>query len=59
MFVFKVLIHPLNEVVLEHSFDELVEQVRSDKFIYICVQKVLCERLSDMSFGLQITQINE
>lgn len=45
MFVFEVLADPLNKVVLKHSLDELVEQVRSDELVDISVGKVFCERL--------------
>jgi hypothetical protein len=35
----KIVLHPLNEVVLEASFDNLVEEVGSDKLVHICTRK--------------------
>ena len=48
----KVLTHPLNKVVLEHPFNELMEQVRSDELVDIGVGKVFCERLEVVSSGV-------
>jgi len=41
MFAFKMLTHPIDEVILENSFDELMEDVRSYQFINICMGKMV------------------
>lgn len=45
MFTFKVFTHPLNEVILEYSLDELVKQVRGDKFVDVGIWEVFCKWL--------------
>ena len=45
MFKLKVLACPLDKVVLEHSLDKLVEDVRGYEFMNVRVRKVVCERL--------------
>ena len=50
MFVFEVLAHPLNKVVLEHPLNELVEQVQSDELIYIGIGEVFSKRLGSGEF---------
>ena len=55
----KVLTHPLNKVVLEHPFNELVEQVWSDEFIDIGVGEVFCERLEAVSSRVKNHRINK
>ena len=46
MFELKVLARPLDKVVLEHSLDKLVEDVRGYEFINVGARKVVCERLA-------------
>ena len=45
MFMHKVLAHPINEVILEYTFDKLVEEVRSYQLVNICTRKMLSEQL--------------
>ena len=45
MFTFKVLTHPLNEVVLEYPLDELVKQVWGDELVDVSIGEVFCKRL--------------
>lgn len=45
MLMLKVLAHPLNKVVFEYAFDELVEEVRSYQFMDVCAGEILGERL--------------
>jgi len=45
MLMLKVLAHPLNKVVLENTFDELVEEVRCYQFMDVCAGKMLGEWL--------------
>jgi len=53
MFMFKVLAHPLNEVVFKHPLDELVEQIWSDKLVNIGIGEVFCEGLEPISHRLR------
>jgi hypothetical protein len=55
MFMFKVLAHPLNEVVLEYPLDELVKQVRGDELVDISIREVFCKRLGGGEFWITIT----
>ena len=41
----KVFTHPLNEVILKHSLNELVKQIWSDKLIDVGVGEVVSKRL--------------
>lgn len=41
MFVLKVLANPLNKVVFEYTFDELVEEVRGYQFVDVCAGEML------------------
>ena len=41
----KVLAHPLNEVVFEYTFDELVEEVWSYQFVDVCTREMFSEWL--------------
>jgi hypothetical protein len=41
----QVLTYPFNKVVLEHTFDELVEEIRSYQFMDVCPGEVLSEWL--------------
>lgn len=41
----KVLAHPLDKVVFEHAFDELVEEVRSYQFMDVCTREMFGEWL--------------
>jgi hypothetical protein len=34
-------------VILENTFDQLVEEVRSDQLVNICTRKMFCERLGE------------
>lgn len=45
MCVLKIFTHPVNEMVLEDPLDELMEEVGSDQFVYICTGKMLSEWL--------------
>jgi len=45
MLMLKVLTHPLNKVVFEYAFDELVEEVWSYQFMDVCVGEMLGEWL--------------
>ena len=47
MLFFKVLHHPLNEVVFEHSLNDLVEEVWGDQFVDVCMGKVFGKWLGD------------
>jgi len=46
MFVFKILTHPINKMILEHSFDKLVEDVWRYQLVNICTGEVLSKRLA-------------
>jgi len=50
MFVFKVLAHPLNKVILEYPLDELVKQIWSNELVDISVGKIVSERLDSDEF---------
>ena len=41
----KVLAHPLDKVVFEYAFDELVEEVRSYQFVDVCTREMFGEWL--------------
>jgi hypothetical protein len=45
MHIFKILYHPLNEVVLEYPLYDLVKEVRGDQFIDVRIGEVFSERL--------------
>jgi hypothetical protein len=45
MLMLKVLAHPLDEVVFEYTFDELVEEVRSYQFVDVRTREMLSEWL--------------
>jgi len=45
MLMLKVLAHPLNKVVFEYTFDELVEEVRGYQLMDVCVGEMLSEWL--------------
>ena len=49
MLFFKIAHNPLNEVVFEHTLDELVKQIWGDEAIDVCMGKVLSERLEGES----------
>ena len=38
---FKVVDYPLNQVIFEYTFDELMEEVRGDELIDVGIRKVL------------------
>jgi len=42
---FQVFFHPIYEVVLKSSFDELVQDIRGDKLVYIGMGKIICKWL--------------
>ena len=44
----KIVLHPLDEVVLEAPFDNLVEEVRSNKLVHVCTWKRVCKGLESM-----------
>jgi len=56
--VFKVFTHPLDEVVLEYSFDELVKQIWSDELIDVGIGEVFSKWLdgNELDLGWQITK---
>jgi hypothetical protein len=43
----KILTHPLNEMILEGPFDDLMEKIRGEDFMDVCARKVCCERLQE------------
>ena len=45
MFFSKILCHPFNEVVFEHSLDDLVQEVQGDQFVDICMGEVFSKWL--------------
>lgn len=45
MLVLKVLADPVDEVVLEYTLDELMEEVRSYQLVDVCTRKVLSKGL--------------
>lgn len=53
MFMFKVFTHPLNEVILEYTLDELVKQVWGDKFIDVGIWEVFCKWLGGDELQVQ------
>lgn len=48
MFAFKVLAHPVDEVIFEDPFDELMKEIGGYQFIDICVGKMVCKRLAEL-----------
>ena len=46
VFAFKVLTGPLDEMVLEHTLDNLVEDIRGDQLVDVCAREVICEWLA-------------
>jgi len=46
----QVLAHPFNKVVLEHTFDELVEEIWSYQFMDVCTGEMLGEWLGRMAW---------
>ena len=49
MLFFKIVHDPLNKVVFEHAFDELVKQIWGDEFIDVRMGKMFGERLEGES----------
>lgn len=45
MFKFQVLTHPFNEVILECSFDELMQNIGSKELMDVGARKVVCKGL--------------
>ncbi len=41
----EVFSHQGHKVVLECSFDDLMQQVQGDKFVDVGAQKIVCKRL--------------
>ena len=52
-FSFEVFDHPINKVIFEDSFNELVEDVWGDQFIDICTREMLSEWLKKAAKGLR------
>lgn len=51
-----VLDYPLDEVVLERSLDELMQEIRRQEFMDVCPREVVCEWLPEhvrLSLGAQ------
>ena len=46
MFVFEIFTHPINEVIFEDAFDDLMEEIWGYQFINICVGKMFCKWLA-------------
>ena len=46
----KVLAHPLNKVVFEHTFDKLVKEVRRYQLVDICTWEILSEWLGVVGY---------
>jgi hypothetical protein len=42
---FEIIFNPYHKMIFERPFDDLVEKVRGEKFVYICTWEVGCERL--------------
>ena len=47
MLALQSLLHPSHQVVFERAFDQLVEQIRRDKFVDVGTWEALCKRLHD------------
>jgi hypothetical protein len=45
IFCNEVLFDPHNEVVLEGTFNQLMENIGGQKFVNVCSQKIICEWL--------------
>ena len=43
----QVFIDPRHDVILEDTFDELVEEIRRQEFMNICTWKSMCEWLEE------------
>jgi hypothetical protein len=41
----QIIAHPLDQMVLEGPFDDLMEEVESKHLVYIGTRKSICERL--------------
>jgi hypothetical protein len=41
----EIALNPGNEMVLKGAFDDLMEEVGGEKFMYVCTGKVVRERL--------------
>jgi hypothetical protein len=52
METFEVLCYPINEVVLEHTFDYLMEEVGNYELVYICPGEICCVWLANLSLGV-------
>jgi hypothetical protein len=44
---FKVVNHPLNKVIFEHAFDELMKKVWGDEFVDVGIGKMFSEWLRE------------
>jgi len=49
MFNLEVFTDPCHEMVLEHAFDNLMEEVGRQHLVNICMWKIICKRLSKSS----------
>lgn len=45
MLFHKVFSYPRHEMILECTFDDLMEEVRGDEFVDICSREIIRERL--------------
>ena len=45
MYYGQVILNPLNKVIFERSFDDLVEKVRGQEFVDVCSRELHRERL--------------
>lgn len=53
VFVHDIIEHPLNKVILERSFDQLVEKVGGKYLVNFCSGKCLGERLLEISLMMR------
>ena len=48
MFTFKILAHPIDKVIFENPFDELMEEVGGYQFMNVCMGKIVCKWLVEL-----------
>ena len=56
MLFLKILLDPGDEVVLESTFDRLMEEVRSEQLVNICTREVGCKWLSVVQLSLTLNK---
>jgi len=50
--IFEVFCYPINKVILEHTFDQLMEEVWCNELMDVRPEEIRCIWLVDFSFGV-------